>query len=89
MVLVFDGEEGGDHNTWEYLHVTDRDDSDPAGVVANPEQTAHAPAGGIPDSVEVSADEPANPWDVALGAGVAGLVIGAVVAAATVRRRNA
>jgi len=29
MVLVFDGEEGGDHNTWEYLHVIDRSDSEP------------------------------------------------------------
>ncbi len=24
MVLIFDGEEGGAHNTWDYLHVVDR-----------------------------------------------------------------
>jgi hypothetical protein len=23
MVLIFDGEEGGAHNTWDYLHVVD------------------------------------------------------------------
>lgn len=24
MVLIFDGGEGGAHNTWDYLHVVDR-----------------------------------------------------------------
>ncbi len=34
MVLVFDGEEGGAHNTWDYVHVADYENSTPGGVVA-------------------------------------------------------
>lgn len=34
MVLIWDGGEGGSHNTWDYLHVTDWDESDALGVVA-------------------------------------------------------
>jgi len=34
MVLVFDGSEGGAHNTWEYLHVVAAGQAAPRGVSA-------------------------------------------------------
>lgn len=34
MVIIWDGGEGGGHNTWDYLHVAAMDDEDPSGVVA-------------------------------------------------------
>ena len=67
MVLIFDGSEGGAHNTWEYLHVINPDEAT-AGVVARPRPTrdpAAAPAGeGRRDA---SSHESAGSWAV-LGA---------------------
>jgi len=88
MVLVFDGEEGGDHNTWEYLHVIDRSDSEPAAVIAKPEQEADSSNGRPVDSVERSSDGPVSGWVGSVAVGVAGLVIGAVVAMAAARLRE-
>ena len=43
LVLIFDGGEGGAHNTWDYLHVIDLDRST-AGVVARTAPDANAGA---------------------------------------------
>ena len=88
MVLVFDGEEGGDHNTWEYLHVIDRSDSEPAAVIAGPEHDPDSSKRRSVDSVERSAGAPVTRWAVSAAVGIAGLVIGAVVAMAAARRRK-
>jgi hypothetical protein len=88
MVLVFDGEEGGDHNTWEYLHVIDRSDSEPAAVIAEPEHDPDSSKRRSVDSVERSAGAPVTRWAVSAAVGIAGLVIGAVVAMAAARRRK-
>ncbi len=88
MVLIFDGEEGGDHNTWEYLHVIDRSDSEPAAVIAESKQNADSSKGRTVASVEQSSDEPVTRWAVSVAVGIAGLVIGAVVAMAAARLRN-
>ena len=44
MVLILDGGEGGAHNTWDYLHVTDWNAPSTPGVVTAP--TTAAPAAG-------------------------------------------
>jgi hypothetical protein len=88
MVLVFDGEEGGDHNTWEYLHVIDRRDSEPAAVIAQSERGADSSKSRTADTVGQSSDDPGARWAVSIAVGIAGLVIGAVVAMAAARLRN-
>ncbi|MDP8910252.1 MAG: hypothetical protein M3N47_14320 [Chloroflexota bacterium] len=85
MVLIFDGGEGGAHNTWDYVHVIDPDEEDQAGVVASQSErpttrTAHRAAtdGGPPDTAR---------WPLLGGVGLACLLIAAVGGAVARRRR--
>lgn len=86
MVLIWDGGEGGAHNTWDYLHVTHREERDAPGVVARrPDRPAQAEVG------RRTPREPARPagttaWPLIAGAGLAGLVLGAAGGAAARRR---
>jgi len=87
MVLVFDGEEGGAHNTWEYLHVVAAGQAPPAGVVAaggrnrrptgqtGPSDPAPAPAPAA--SAEASGGSSVA-WPLLLLAAGGGLAVGLV-----------
>jgi hypothetical protein len=89
MVLIFDGDEGGAHNTWAYLHVTDWDDPDGRGVVAQPEEsTGQTPATGSPAEQLAGPDESSLSWPLLLGIGIGGLVLGAGLGGAAARRRT-
>jgi hypothetical protein len=74
MVLVWDGEEGGAHNTWGYLHVLDPDDETSGGVVA----PSHRPHGRerTPAGVADPAGEPVRAWPWAIPAAGVGMGIG-------------
>ena len=73
MVLVWDGDEGGAHNTWDYLHVVDLDAPDPPPRPAA--ETAPPPAAPR-----------GRPWELIAGVGLAGLLLGAAGVRATARR---
>lgn len=85
MVLIFDGDEAGAHNTWDYLHVTDWDDKDTGAVVAETERrgapTTHStlPEGQAPDG-------PGAPVSLTVALGVAAFFLGG--AAGTWRSRR-
>lgn len=75
MVLVFDGDEGGAHNTWDYLHVTDWDDPDGRGVVGDPEESGDPPPAS-PEAPARSDDSGSPSWPLILGIGTGCLVLG-------------
>jgi len=85
MVLIFDGDEAGAHNTWDYLHVTDWDDKDTGAVVAETERRgapttpSTLPEGQAPDG-------PGAPVSLIVALGVAAFFLGG--AAATWRSRR-
>jgi hypothetical protein len=88
MVLIFDGGEGGAHNTWDYLHVTDWDKPDSAGVVTASGAAAridgaapHPPASTIPGNAATQW----RPWAAAL---LAAIAVSVWLAMAVVKRRN-
>ncbi|HVL30835.1 MAG TPA: hypothetical protein VM299_01255 [Solirubrobacteraceae bacterium] len=79
MVLILDGQEGGAHNSWDYLHVAvDRDDGRDRGVVAAPAMR-QAEGGGSTTPTS---------WLVVAGVGLGGLAVGAAGGAAAARRRR-
>jgi hypothetical protein len=75
MVLIWDGEEGGAHSTWDYLHVADPDGPAPGGVVAGPSEPRDRPAGATRSEARPpaarSADRP-----VLLGVALACVALG-------------
>ena len=83
MVLIFDGEEGGAHNTWDYLHVVGRD-----GGAATAEATGSAPSPtpSEGDREPPGASAPSPPATLWLGAGA--LLLGAVLGVAAMRLRS-
>lgn len=100
MVMIWDGGEAGAHNSWEYLHVTDRDEPHGLGVVAHeqeefsesaernsPEETK-GPAEGSPRPEKRSESNGSVPWPLAAGIGLGGLFVG-VVGSRVVARRQA
>jgi hypothetical protein len=88
MVLIWDGEEGGAHTTWDYLHVADPDHPAHRGVVAVPsgpsDRTARArrPGAGLPTASSTD-------WPVLLGVALVCVAAGAAAGAglAAGRRR--
>lgn len=78
MVLIFDGGEGGAHNTWDYLHVIDLDEEEHAGAVARSERSSGADG--------AASDTPG--WSLVVGAGVVCLLIGAAGGALARRRQT-
>lgn len=75
MVLIFDGSEGGAHNSWEYLHVIDPDHAT-GGVVARSKATRGPVAATRRNA---SSDDSVGWWivlgSVALGCLVAGVAL--------------
>jgi len=78
MVLIFDGEEGGAHNTWDYLHVT-AGEAAPSGVVtagrrsARPVRQPNTPS----SAADTSAPEGSSVgWPVVVLAAVGGATLG-------------
>ena len=86
MVLIFDGGEGGAHNTWDYVHVIDPDDEDPAGLAAPGSERARRAEGadGVPDG---GAGSGTPGWPLLGSVGAACLLIGAAASAMARRRR--
>jgi hypothetical protein len=74
LVLIWDGDEAGAHNTWGYLHVANPDASAGRGVVA---QRPQATAAGASPPTKGSEDD-ATPWTLIAGTGLAGLFLGAL-----------
>lgn len=72
MVLIFDGSEGGAHNTWEYVHVISSDEAT-AGVVARP-RPARDPAASGDGHGPGSSDGSAGWWAVLGAAALASLL---------------
>ena len=77
MVLIFDGAEGGAHNTWEYLHIIDPEQAT-TGVVAG--SRTDGPA--VPAT---TAERPRNPradastgWWIVLGAVALGALLSGI-----------
>jgi len=87
MVLIWDGEEGGAHNTWDYLHVTERGDPDRAGVVAQQKEPAEPAGGDHPGLQEPTGFNAAIPWPLVAGVGVGGLILGVLGSRLVARRR--
>ncbi|CAA9485564.1 MAG: hypothetical protein AVDCRST_MAG69-1038 [uncultured Solirubrobacteraceae bacterium] len=83
MVLIFDGEEGGAHNTWDYLHVVGRDRGEPS---AEPTVEASSPTPSE-GSRESSAARAPNRVAI-VGAGVGALLLGAILGAMAMRSRS-
>jgi hypothetical protein len=81
MVLIFDGDEAGAHNTWDYLHVTDSDDKDTGAVVAETDRRGPSPSpeGQAPDG-------PGGRVRLIIAVGVAAFFLGS--AAGTWRSRH-
>lgn len=90
MVLIWDGEEGGAHNTWDYLHVTDSDEADEPGVVAQQDEQPTKPAeGSRPAPEEPSGSSASTPWPLVVGIGLGGLILGVIGSRVAARRRGA
>jgi hypothetical protein len=87
MVLIWDGGEGGAHNTWHYLHVTDRDDPDTRGVVAQREEPPQRRDGDRPPLPAPGGSDASTPWPLILGIGLGGLTLGVTGSRAAARRR--
>jgi len=84
MVLIFDGEEGGAHNTWEYLHVIDRDDARTTGVVSE-RKRATQPA---PPAQQSQSSKPTTGWALTLAVAATGVLFGSALTAMWRRRRE-
>ena len=86
MVLIFDGGEGGAHNTWDYVHVIDPDDEDQAGLVRAGSERPRRAAGaaGVPGG---GAGSGMPGWLLLGSVGAACLLIGAAASAMARRRR--
>ncbi len=87
MVLIFDGEEGGAHNTWDYLHVTDWDNPDRRGVIAQREEPRDRAADKDSASEEPAGSNNPTPWPLILGIALGGLLLGAAVHRTAARRQ--
>lgn len=79
LVLVFDGEEGGAHNTWEYLHVIDLERA------ASPSATARTTGREAPAA---SASAGSLSWPLVALVAAAAFLAGAGTMAAARRRRT-
>lgn len=83
MVLIWDGEEGGGHNTWDYLHVVDWDERAGRGVTAAGQPPITEEAGSsTPGRRPEQPVGPSTAWPVIAAVGMAGiaLVIAGVLA---------
>ena len=87
MVLIWDGEEGGAHNTWDYLHVTDRGDPDRTGGVAQQQEPAKPADGNSPALQEPTGSNASTAWPLIAGIGLGGLILGVVGSRLVARRR--
>ncbi len=87
MVLIWDGQEGGGHNTWDYVYVTDHDQPGAPGV-SGP-KNEHPERASAEDATRTGTSEAREspPWAVLAGVGVGGLVLGFVGGRAAARRR--
>ena len=94
MVLIFDGGEGGAHNTWDYLHVVDADGPN-LGVAAARDTDGAAGSEASPPRASTSArdrsgsersTDPATGW-VPWAAGLVALLVSAWVVV-RLRRRD-
>ena len=88
MVLIFDGGEGGAHNTWDYVHVIDPDEEDQAGVVAPQSERPNDAEGANRAATDGGAPDTAR-WPVLGAVGLACLLLIAAVGRAVARRRRA
>lgn len=82
LVLIFDGGEGGAHNTWDYLHVVDRDVAEPAAARAGEDRPAVSSS-----AIRETAESPAASRANTVGVGVGALILGAVLALVAMRVR--
>lgn len=88
LVLIFDGTEGGNHNTWEYLHVTELDKHDEEGVVAW-QSASPAPLGASGQAPrQLDRSDTYSPWLLLVAAALGGVAVGAVVGARIGKRRT-
>lgn len=85
LVLIFDGGEGGAHNTWDYVHVIDPDEEDPAGTVASGSEPG-GPADGGDEERAGEAGSGTPGWPLLGGVALAALLVGAA-GGVVVRRR--
>lgn len=89
MVLIWDGEEAGAHNTWDYLHVTDPDEADELGVVAQQEEQPTKPVEGSSPAPEGPSGSNASiPWPLVAVIGLGGLILGVVGSRVAASRRR-
>jgi hypothetical protein len=87
LVLIFDGSEGGYHNTWDYLHVTTSGKPDEQGVVAR-QATPAAAAGPTERTTEqVGESGGSTPWPL-LGAALGGVAVGVAAGARIGKHRT-
>ena len=90
MVLIFDGGEGGAHNTWDYLHVSDWETPDIRGVIAQREKSREQAAENDSASEEPAGSNSASPsWPLGVGVGLGGLLLGAAIHRIAGKRRRA
>jgi len=86
MVLIFDGGEGGAHNTWDYLHVVPRRDSAPLAGVVTAQTTTSGTAKAGPVAAQrasnASGDNASQAWPLLVAA------LGLATGAAFVRSRR-
>lgn len=82
MVLIWDGGEGGSHNTWDYLHVVDLDERDDPGAT----EGEQPPATGETREDPEPPVGPSSSWPAIAGVGVAGIAL--VIAGAVAFRRR-
>jgi hypothetical protein len=87
MVLIWDGEEGGGHNTWDYLHVTDWDEPAGPGVTGPQETSTERSQRNSATRNESRESSSSPPWPLVAGVGFGGLVLGFAGSRAAGRRR--
>ena len=86
MVLIWDGEEGGAHNSWDYLHVVARDEPVGLGVVGQQEEPPDSAMRNGPAREESNSDATIR-WPLIAGISVGALLLGAAAGRAIPRRR--